>query len=66
MGNEQKDIGPKELTHTGAELLDIASAHTWIAWHSSLASIDFILSICCNVFIGWGMGSARQRIDVAV
>jgi len=49
--NAQNDIGPKELTHTGAELLDIASAQTWMAWYSSLVWIDFILSICCIAFI---------------
>ena len=51
--NEQKDIGPKALTHTGPELLDIAKAQTWMAWYSSLHSMDFILSMCCRVLIAW-------------
>jgi hypothetical protein len=62
----QNDIGPKELTQTGAVLLDNAKAHTMVAWCANLLSRVFIRSMCCKVLTDEGEGSASHRIIIAV
>lgn len=62
----QKAIGPKELTQTEAELLDIANAQTWLAWCCSLVCNVWICSMRCSVFNGCEAGSASHKILIAV